>query len=172
MPIYWHTFRTRGVYADIKVFRRTIQNGMRKEVAPALIGKHKEHVVDWKDPPGFRYRTDVSAKRTSITIYPIGRGRLIWHWLSKGVPARPIYPKKKKFLKIRTGYAPKTAPGAFGGPGKAFGPTLVRKYAKKWPGIAPRRFEEYIADWYRPLYKPRMENILRRATRAAQKAGK
>lgn len=177
--VLYRKIRSRRLYANQAAFRRSVQEGMRKDVAPLVTLALAKRVSTWNTEIGFEYRMSLDSKGVGLHVFPTGEGAKFWRWVSRGVAGHPIRPKKMwspstkgryraKLTLYR--YSPKTTPGGgYGGTGfRQF--SGYRAYVPWWPGIAARLFEEHAARELRVPYRRTMENIMRRAVRAAKRA--
>lgn len=150
----------------------------------------KARTAGWKNPVDISFTDEITSDAITLDVFPSGGGAKYWLWVSRGVQGHPIpiggprqgfsrgyTPRSRKSGKYRKAlsiyrYTPKTtAWGAYGGPGlRTF--SHYQRYVPWWPGIAPRNFEEAVAAEMAPQYQRVMENIVRRAVRAAQREGK
>ncbi len=150
---------------------------MDREIAPKVKETMGKRVENWEVPIGFSHYITIDRTGISLYVAPEGEGLRFWVWVSKGVRGHPIYtrrdrsrrdPRYRSALTIYR-YRPKTRPG--GGFGYSGVRTFVgyAAYIPWWPGIAPRDFEYYSAQELKQWYQRTMENIVRRAVRAANR---
>lgn len=131
----------------------------------------------WKgEKPTFE--VDVSLQQPGPTLF-VGpaddgsKGAQKYEWVDQGTRPHPIFAgiytgkSKKRALKFKAAFVPKTFPGILGsGPGASGGATVVRPYVQH-PGTAPRKFDETIARKWTRLFKRRMEAAMRKAAQAS-----
>lgn len=177
MRVLMRQVRTRGKHKKWADIVKEVKKTCDTVVKPELITYPERIVASWKaeDRPGFRAWKRVTKKAITVGFYAVGgKGKDIWKWLTEGTglygpkhKKYPIVPKKAKVLRFRTGYQPKTRPGAGGqykGPGIATG-EIVHTKKVMHPGIRPRPFPKVISRWYTPKFRRHIENAMRRAIR-------
>lgn len=117
------------------------QKAMQKQVDTL-----NEAVKEWKNQPIFRRKTVHRTGRTEVQLLIEGPEKAveIFGYVDKGTEPHIIVPVRAAALAFRTGYSARTAPiaNAFAGTGKAFGPTVVRKWVLH-PGSEAREFIGY-----------------------------
>ena len=172
--------RSRGRHPNWDAIQQEVVAAAKAQVVPALIEYHERIVTRWRaeHQPGFASRVSITPNRISIYVFPDRsnpKGRQIWEWLREGTRPHIIEPKKAGYpLRFQTGYKPFTnTTGGYKGPGKAFGPVAFAKKVRH-PGIKPRRFDKWIARWYKASKRwPRdIENAFRRGVRRAKREAK
>lgn len=185
--IYYRKLKSRGVYANVAAFRRTIVEGTIQEVVPMTTKALKARTTGWAYTPDFQYKVDVEPTGIFTHVFPSGWGEQYWTWVSLGVKGHPIYPRRKysKGFTPRSrksgkypaalsiySYTPFTTPGGgYGGAGQRYF-VGYRRFVPWWPGIRPRNFEQHVAKELRPEYLRLMRNMVRRAVRAARREAK
>ena len=133
------------------------------------MAEFKSVVLDWKGKPRFIAKMGDKDGDFVLSVRPAGKDAKKWNWVSRGTKGPyKIRAKNAKTLAFRTGYKPRTKPGGtFGGPGVASGPWRTPVEVTH-PGIEPRHFEENIAKRFAPMYRERIENLIRREMRKNQ----
>lgn len=98
----------------------------------------------------------------------VGTDDQIFKWLNDGTKPHDI-PKgmSKKTLMYQTGFIPKTKPNWIGS--QKGGKSGNYVYSKKvhHPGIEARNYEKIMTEKWKPLFKQRMEEAMRRAAKAS-----
>ena len=151
------------------------------QTGPMLKDYHDRVVSPWRgEKPVFVIEKADSGKLLIRRIRPTGgKGLDKWMYLTQGTGlygpkhrAYPIYPKRAKVLRFRTGYSPRTLPGAGGqykGPGQATGATVfahkVDKPGVTHPGIKKRRLPQAIARWAKPFFVKQMKAAVKRGAK-------
>lgn len=180
MTFTLRAFRTRGVYINFPVFRKTIADRIATKVVPTITAAARRRVEGWVVPPDFATAVRLDAQGIHASVIPTGPGADNWIRVSRGVKGHWIQVRKtvtyrgkgnyKPALRLNR-YQPSTAPGGtYGGASYRLPPTGYRRLVW-WPGIRPRLFEEDIAKEVRGPYRREMESALRVAVKEAQKAG-
>jgi hypothetical protein len=156
------------------VFYDEIAKTLDDTVKPELIEWFDKVTADWTHKPDFKATKSITPSEMTVNVYPIGTEAKIWKYVSGGtkphlIPKSPL-PYHLKFnwggygsYKART-----TTSGGYKGPGKVIGGTIHRPKQVHHPGNKPRRFEYFIAKWYRPRYRQVMKNAVARGLRKAQ----
>ena len=177
--ILYRKIRSRRLYANVDAFRRVTKSGMVSDVVPVVNKALAKRVRDWKVSLGFGYSITINAQGTALHVFPEGSGARYWRWVSLGVAGHPIRPRPGRVgkggrppaLSIYR-YRAKTGVGNRYGMGSWRRFQGYASYIPWWPGIAARNFEVHAANELRPEYRRLMENILRRAVRAAKREGR
>lgn len=161
-----------NLYANLERELNAIMNGGIKR---RIEGSLYLRTVFWTHRITFRstYSTRASAlglTGVSLTTVPFGTNKRFWIYVSAGVKAHPIYPKRKNLLRIRGGiggYEPHTKPGnRKGGPGRYDdSATFYAKYIRNWPGIVPREFEKDVVKESKAYIIRALELAIGRAMR-------
>lgn len=186
MPqVYFRVVRTRGVYASYPAFRRVISNEFQNRIGPDLIKLHDLTTANWKKRPKFKAVHAISQAGVNIVVYPEESGAKIWNLLNVGVAGRTIRPNPSRRRlsitarkrKMGSQYRRNTKvigrlkrPMALKFKGR--GGEDVYRYSVEWKGIKARQYTAKIAKEYSPIFYRRMENVMRRAVRAARREGK
>lgn len=127
-------------------------NALMGPVLHILTGAMVLRTLGWRTSPSFGSVFNTRASHLgltgfSMTVKPEGRAATLWGYVSLGVKARKIVPRRKHMLFIRGGvggYMPRTGPnGLYGGPGAYVGSGFWTR-SVNWPGIQPRAFEADI----------------------------
>jgi hypothetical protein len=140
-----------NLYAQLEAnLAVAMQGPVRQKIESALYSR----AVGWAHRITFKstYSTRVSAlglTGVSLLTVPFGTNKRFWIYVSAGVKAHPIYPRKKNLLRIRGGvggYASHTKPGGVAGGRGAYNDdaTFYSKFIRNWPGIEPREFEKWV----------------------------
>jgi hypothetical protein len=151
---------------------REFSNALFGPILHILTGAMVLRTLGWKTSPSFGSQFDTRARLGGLTgwqltVKPSGPGATLWGYVSLGVKARPIVPRRRKLLFIHGGvggYSPRTnAQGLYAGPGTYN--TGSSFYARRvnWPGIEPRAFEADI----KKIHEGEIVGILAQAWEAA-----
>lgn len=112
---------------------------LKGKVSDILTKELERRADGWSNRPKWNSRV------SKFTLVLSTRSKK-WLWVSGGTRARPIFPRRAKYLAIRS-YKPLTTVtgvhGAAGG-GKYVGSYTYAKSAPNYPGIGARAFEEKI----------------------------
>ena len=166
--------RTRRAFVNAPKVKGVLGDALDSEVKPHFIKALEKFVVNWEHKPTFQGRKFITADEIRVNVYPTGKNKTIYGYVTKGTPAHDITPRGGGFLWFvsRGGrgvksYLPKTGPGAswYGGPGISLG-HLRRVRAVHHPGIKARNFEKRVREMEKTWYSRTMENAWRRAIRA------
>lgn len=178
MPrLYFRKFRSRRIYANVGAFRRVIAAGFRAEIAPPLVKLHLEQIAHWKKRPPFEAAHEVTPAGVAVEIIPQGPLARLWYWHTFGVKGRIIQPRRHRAVGRALRPTGRPAGHRTGRPKRAalrfIGSSGDVVYARrvKWKGIRARRYPQRVAQAFRPQFYKIMENIVRRAVRAAQREG-
>jgi len=173
--VYFRAFRTRGVYANMPAFRRVVGEGMVKTVFPKMQKRLLAKITHWKVEVKFLMTKLINEEGVSVKAFPSGVGAKYWKWATRGTKGHTIKVKKKHTQKLHRfkrykpalGIPPKGARvrSALRAAGIAF------RYQLFVPARPGKFFEKQVAKEYNPEFRRDMENIIRRAVRAAQKEG-
>lgn len=167
----------RSLIRQDKILREELTR-MVEETAVDMRRFFEQQTENWRNPPRFVVRYEVTSGRISATVEPDKRtkGGKIFNWLDRGTgkwgPNRRPYriaAKRSPWLTFRTGYDALTQPvGKWNvGSGKAAGP-WVRKKSVLHPGIKSRKFLQSFERKLKPPLDKRIENAFRRAKRRMQ----
>ncbi len=159
---------------------------MKSTIGPKLKGSLLARVANWSVVVEIALEQTIEERGITVYAYPTGEGARFWNYVSRGVPGHPIYPRRqwstrgsykgytwgrsrrRAALRLHH-YRPMTRPGNVFGQPKWRQFSGFRPYVAWWPGITPRLFEENVAEELNPWYRRQMENIVRRAVRAAKR---
>lgn len=136
---------------------REIEDVLRGRIRSTLVAAFYRRMWGWEKRPDITgtfsrraYRGNLTG--FSLTVSPSGRNKRLWVFVSGGVPAHSISPRRAGgAMTIQGGihgYRPRTLPGDYyGGPGDydAEG-TFRTRQTVHHPGIEAREFEKEIAD--------------------------
>ena len=184
MTLLYRYFRTRGVYANIQVFREVMLRTLRGKVAPLLRRTAQGQVRDWNNPPDFVTSVGLDHLGSRASLRAEGKYAAKWFWVNNGVPGRFIRPRNRPTVSGYKRYKPalrfSVGPTRFA----AVPPVLrgvlgsgafhrsVFSMGHWWPGIRARRMDVRIYNTTVGPFRKIMENAARRAVRAAQRAGR
>ena len=145
---------------------------MDQRVKPALVKEFGKVVQNWENKPRFAARKYTNQGAIEVAVYPTGKNKAIWRYVSEGTRPHTIRPKNAKALRFVWGgpgsYKPKTTTKpSWGGPGTVSGGEVVYRQEVHHPGTEARNFEKYIADQYRARFRKEIENAMRRGARRA-----
>lgn len=148
------------------VIARAVRRHINTVERRKLLAEFKSIVLNWKGKPKFIAKMANKGGDFVLSVRPVGKNAKKWNWVSRGTKGPyKIRAKNAKTLAFKTNYKPKTRPsGVFGGPGVATGPWR-NPVEVTHPGIEPRLFEEVIAKRFAPMYRRRIENLIRREIR-------
>ena len=155
-----------------KAFRKKIDKEMQK-FGEEIKREFEDITSDWASKNRLKMTVEMKIKTdsTTVTIKPQKQGDAlrIFQYVDGGTKPHIIKPKasnKTGRLFFNSGYKPKTLPiaRAHVGPGISTGP-LVAAQVVHHPGTKPRLFTATIMKKSRPIFRRRMENAFKRATR-------
>lgn len=130
-----------------------------REVKPRFLKQFQAIVADWEHKVKFASKKYIGSDGIWIVVYPTGKHKQIWEWVTGGTRAHPISARNKPYLVFQLGYIPHTAPGGgYGGEGRAVG-EWRKKQSVQHPGTAPREFEKHIARRNELWFRRKMETI-------------
>lgn len=134
---------------------------------PELIELHEAWVENWSadSKPEFKARKVLDREGLKIHVFPAGKNKIKWVWMTEGTKPHRIEPVNAKVLAFPSLYLPKTSPGGvFGGPGTSSGDTIF-SMGVDHPGTEPREAEKHIKKEFQPTFSRDMENASRRGAR-------
>jgi len=172
MPtVSFRVIRSRRVFVNATRVRKVLEAALDNEVKPHFIDAFKEIVSDWDNAPDFQARKSIKTDSIEVTVYPTGKNKKIYEYVTKGTRAHIIEAKNAPRLAFMWGgpgsYKPKTAPGgSWGGPGTVSGGKMTFRKQVHHPGTKARKFEEFIRKREKVWFSRTMENAWRRAIRA------
>lgn len=138
---------------------------MEEEVKPHLIDQFEEIVADWDHKVQFKGRKYIGPDSVRVAVFPTGKNKKIYEWVTKGTKPHIIEPKNAPMLVFQLGYIPHTSPGGgYGGAGRATGPTVGAMHVDH-PGTKAREFEKHIRRKNENWYSRKMEVIWKWAIR-------
>ena len=151
---------------DWAVIARSVRRHMNTVERRKLLAEFKSVVMNWKHRPKFIAAMGDKGGDFVLSVRPAGKEAQKWRWVSQGTKGPyKIRAKNAKTLAFKTNYKPKTKPGyVFGGPGVATGDWRTPVEVTH-PGIEPRNFEEHIGNRFAPMFRERIENLIRREIR-------
>ena len=152
-----------------KVFRDTVFETQltreAKAIEKGIVNDYKATCSTWKNKPKIESLTSVKNGSIDIMVDVIGD---IYAYVDKGTKPHSIFPKRAKFLRFKSQYRAKTAPGVLSSwNGGGSGGNVFRK-AVRHPGIKGRKFSEMIKKKWDARYQLLMQQAL---TRAAKQSG-
>jgi len=172
MQVYMRYFRTRGLYANVRAFRRVINAEYRNHIGPGLARANAEVVSKWKKKPDFEVSHKVTKEGIRVDVIPTGPVAKLWWWHVRGVEGRTIRPRvhrqppNRMLSRKRRRTASRATLRFMGREGR-----WVYRRKVFWKGIRPKPYPQMAAKAYRPTFLRRNEKMLRRAVRAAQREG-
>lgn len=171
MPtVAYRVTRTRRKFIKAPTVKQKLSAVLDNEVKPHFIKEFKGVVSDWKGKPDFKARKFIRPDKIWIDVFPSGKNKQKWIWVSRGTRGPYRIPKAGPgFLAFNLGYSARTKPRgrAHVGSGTASGPLVIGiMQVKKHPGIEAREFEEVIAEDEKPWFSRTMENAWRRIIRS------
>lgn len=151
---------------------------MEKTVKPEVLKMHREVVEGkrysesgkaWEHKIKFQARFQIRGNDAILYVYPTGKNKEIWTYVSRGTPPHGIDAKNAPYLVF-----------PYGGPGQQPKTTLARGKRKRpiplggpsgtrWarvkhvdhPGTDAREFEERIGKEYRPKFRKHVNKTIR-----------
>ena len=136
----------------------------------ALVVSHEKIVADWKSDVRFRAAKFIRPGRIWVTVFPVGKDRLIWFYVDQGTKPHSITVKSSPFLIFKAGeYIPKTKAKparTVSGGGRVKDGHIVKVKKVKHPGSEARNFTATIAEDIEPSFKREVENAFRRTANA------
>ena len=170
MPqVAYRAVRSRRKFVKAPQIVRCVGAEMDRRVKPHFIRQFNDVVSDWNHKPKFKARKVISGESIKLFVFPAGKNKKIWTYVSRGTRRHKIRPKKPGgLLAFTLGYSARTkARGkAHVGTGKATGDRVFAAEVDH-PGTEAREFEEVIADENKGWYSRTMESIWRRCIRRA-----
>lgn len=157
-----------------KVAKKKLGAAVDAEVKPKVIELAEKRMEKWEEPAEIKARKFITKDSIEVTVFPAGKHKQKWIWLTKGTKGGYKIPKQPKttgtlaFMWDGPGsYIPKTTPsGGYGGPGMVLGGEMHYPRQVEHPGIEARNFEEKIRKEYSEEFRRTMENIWRRTIRS------
>jgi len=148
---------------------RAVRYQMNTVERRKLIAEFDSVVANWNHKPKFIATMGDKGGDFTLSVRPAGKEAQKWRWVSRGTKGPyPIRAKRAKTLAFQKNYQPRTKPGyVFGGPGKSSGPWQFPKEVTH-PGIEARLFEEHISKRFAPMFRERIENVIRKEIRKGQ----
>lgn len=177
MRVLLRPIRGRAGHPAFDAIAEEVLEEMRENVGPELLAYFTKITRNWRHKPKFSAFYEVTRNASTVSVEPYGPNAPIWQYVSRGT--RPhLIPKggarvqraKGYPLRFQWGgpgsYRPRTSAGGhYNGPGRVVGGRTVRFWQVHHPGNRPRDFERHIARWYRPKFRRRIENAMRRGAR-------
>ncbi len=168
--VAYRQVRSRRKFLEMPKAKVQVGDFLDSDIKPELIKRFERVTSNWDHKVDFKARKFVNTKRVMIRVFPAGKNKKIWIFVSGGTRPHKIRPRKAKRLAFVSGgpgsYKPKTkAVGKFGGPGVVVGGSPVFAKEVNHPGNEGRGFEKTIAEDYKPEYARVMENAFRRIIR-------
>jgi hypothetical protein len=148
----------------MKEFEAAIKQELTGPIKTLAIFYFNRVVEKWQVAPAFiGIYSQVDGAAGALTVFPRGKGRDRWIWVSLGVHGHTITPVRALKLRVRFGYVPKTLPDGklFGGPGVYIGDTAYLD-SVEWPGIEPRHFEQFIKEAIEKRVVTRITGVARK----------
>ena len=174
MPtVAYRVIRTRRAFVNAPKVRDVFGKALDDEVKPHFVEAFDQVVANWEHKPDFQARKYITADAIQVNVYPTGKHKQIYIYVTEGTRPHTIVPRHANFLAFVWGgpgsYKAKTAPGGtWGGPGTVSGKMTFRKQVQH-PGFPGRKFEEFIRKREAAWFTRTMENAWRRAIRAMSK---
>ena len=159
-----------GWRIDPKRYERAIRDAVNKEAKSTVLKMFKEVIEGkrystkgeaWKHKVAFRARLQMRGNDAVLYVYPAGKNKDIWNYVSRGTRPHKIRAKNAPYLHFPwggPGQQPKTHRGVYemGGPGVT---QWARVKEVDHPGSKPRLFEERIVY----DYSTKFQMVVRRA---------
>jgi len=136
---------------------KEIKRKMDDQVKPDLLKLFREVVADWDTKIQFGAKKVFKGDELVVFVFPKGKNKLIWRYVSFGTKPHKIEAKNAPMLVFPWGgpgsYQPRTRPvGKFGEPGTVRNAKIVAFRSVQHPGTEARLFEQAIARRYRPKF--------------------
>lgn len=156
-------------FKNIRV-QQAITEAQRNKTRPELLDAFRGTVSGWKNPPSFIGEQVSNSRRISTTVRVRGTGNSAayrhYNIVNFGAPAHKIMPRKKGFLRFQSGYLASTVPGQlFSRSSKRYGNWYTSFNGVLHPGIEPRRFDQLIAEKYKPVFMEDMQEAINKAAK-------
>ena len=133
----------------------------KSSAAPAVSRRLKRWAQGWSTPVQFSFDETVKRREISITIFPTGKGKQKWVWVTGGVRTGVKVAKTARGMTIQS-YGPFTRPGPRVGPGTGRTGPVIRAQTVAPTIIKAREFEKDVAKRYGPIYHARINQIIKR----------
>jgi hypothetical protein len=167
MPLFVKAIKPKRL--QLSKMRQELLRGA-EEFAPGVLVDFEATVDTFKDKPTFTSKTELLSD--GIVTY-VGlddsesKANENYRRLDAGAVRHMIYARKKRTLRFRTGYVPKTVPRVLAShAGGRTGPWRAPK-AVNHPGFEARDFEGTIALKHNARYYRLMEKAMKRAAKVA-----
>ena len=137
---------------------KEVERTLDKTVKPELLREFESVVENWEHKPGFAARKSIRGRDIEVSVYPTGKHKKIWQYVSEGTRPHKIRPRWAKALRFQWGgpgsYQPKTTvrPTTWGGPGTVSGGKTVYRQEVDHPGTEARNLEQFIGKRYQPKF--------------------
>ena len=157
-----------GWSLEPKRYEKAIRDAVNKEAKPAVLKMHREVIEGkrysesgdaWKHKVQFRARFQVRGNDAVLYVFPAGKNKQIWDWVTNGTRPHKIKAKNAPVLSFMWGgpgvppsktTTPRGSGGSFGGGGAA---KMVHLKEVDHPGSKHRNFEGRIAKEYAPTFR-------------------
>ncbi len=168
--VAYRATRSRQKFVKMPQVKAELAKVLDSEVKPELLYRFNRVTANWNTKISFRSRKFIKIDSISVTVFPFGKNKQIWGYVSFGTQPHKIRAKNAPMLAFQWGgygsYKPKTAPiGKFGGPGTVTGGTLRFMKEVNHPGSEGRKFEEAIRADYKKDFSRTINNAFRRIIR-------
>ncbi len=168
--VAYRSVRSRRKFLKMPKVKKRLAAVLDDDVKPELIKRFKRVTSNWEHKVDFKARKQIRPNNIQVSVFPTGKNKKIWIWVSGGTRPHKIRARKAKRLAFVSGgpgsYKPKTKkPCKFGGPGVVIGGSPVFVQEVDHPGNEGREFEKTIAADYKRPYSRTMENAFRRIIR-------
>lgn len=150
----------------VKALEAEIQKALTGPVKTEVKRAFEKRTGDWKRRPEwvarYAYQALAGGRDPSLTVYPRGRHRKVYEWVTLGTRSYPIVARYAPMLRYRR-YSSRTKAGnLYGRRGYYYGPVIVKK-AVIHPGIKAREFEKHIAKEETPGIERQIRLAIARA---------
>ena len=176
MPtIAFRAIRSRRAFVNYPEVRRVLESALDNVVKPHFIKAFDTITSNWEHKPEFNGRKFITPDAVKVNIFPTGKNKEIYGYVTKGTRPHTIRAKKAPVLAFVWGgpgsYAAKTGPGGswYNGPGFVVGGRETFRKEVRHPGSKPRNLEALVAKREKPWYNKTMEAAWKRAIRAMSK---
>jgi hypothetical protein len=143
---------------DYSTFQFEIR-GEAQKIADEVMKDFQKTVRTWNEKPRFFKRIEVTRRGVNIVV---GTDNQIYKYVNNGTRVR--------YAVMSRNFRAKTRPGVIGSSAGRGGLVIINRNRPR-PGIEARRFDQKIYEKWKPAYKRRIGNAVRRGQRAAFRRG-
>jgi len=169
--VAYRVTRSRRAFVNAPVVRKVLEQALDSEVKPHYLREFEKVVANWEHKPDFRARKFIAADSIKLNVYPAGKNKDIYGYVTGGTRPHVIRAKNAPMLAFMWGgpgsYRAKTLPGGlYGGPGTVAGGKMTFRKQVNHPGNKAREFEKTIRKQQAAWFSRIMKNAWQRAIRA------